>query len=390
VLAGCGVARAASARKLVKEGNQAYQDGKYPDALKSYEQAGEQEPDSGRIHFNKGAALYRQGDFSKALEEFEQAAVAASAGADRELEARAQYNAGNSFFRQSEKQQSADPRGAVDLLQRSAQAYQRALRLDPALIDAAHNLEVARLQMKHLLEQAQRTPQNGQGQPGSQNQNQKNQDQNQNLSQQLQKLLEQQQQASRQGEKLSQQQQQQGASQDLQDKTKELSDRQQDIQQQTEQLADQIEQQQNQQQKQQSASRLAPQNQVKQNLDRAASHQQHAQRKLDQQQLPAAGEDQKKAEDALRQAMQAAEGKPGGTPPEQQQAQGQPQQSEAEQQPQQAAAPQEQRSNELQRDGQDGEAPNENARNILDEERANRKQRQIRQMGGIKPVEKDW
>jgi Ca-activated chloride channel homolog len=376
-LAGLDPAQAASARKLVREGNQAYHDGKFEDALKSYEQAGEQEPDSGRIHLNKGAALYRQGEFSKALDEFEQAAVAASMGADRELESRAQYNAGNSFFRQSEKQQTTAPRGAIDLLNRSTQAYQRALRLDPGLTDAAHNLEVARLQMKQLLEQAQKTQQSGQGQPNSQDQN---------LSQQLQKLLEQQQQASRQGEQLSQQQQKKGDSQDLQDKTKELSNKQQDIQQRTEQLAKQVEQ----QQKEQSASQQPLQQQVKQNLDRAASHQQQARGKMDQKQLPAAGEEQKKAEDALRQALQAAEGKQGGKPPEQQQAQAQPQQSEAQPQSEQSGAPQEQPQNEPQREGKGAEAPTETARNILDEERANRKQRQIRQMGGVRPVEKDW
>ena len=71
-------AEAASARKLVREGNEAYQHGKYDEALQSYQQAGEQEPDSARIHFNKGAALYRQGDYSKALDEFEQAVTAGS------------------------------------------------------------------------------------------------------------------------------------------------------------------------------------------------------------------------------------------------------------------------------------------------------------------------
>ena len=363
-LAGLEYAQAASARSLVKEGNAAYREGNYDEALKSYEQAGEQEPDSGRIHFNKGAALYQQGDYSKALDEFEKAAVAGNAAGDREFEARAKYNAGNSLFRQGEKQQTTAPRGAVDSLNRSVEAYRRAIQLNPALADAAHNLEVARLQIKRLLDQARQTPQGNQNQSNAQDQD---------LSEQLQELLEQQQQASREGEKLSQQQQQLGNSQGLQDRTQQLSREQQEIQQQTEQLAQQLQQQQPESQQ--------PQQQVRQQLDQAAGHQQQAQEKLQQQQLSGAGEDRKKAEEALRQALQQSQGQPGSQEPqqqaqapEQQQSEGSAGSSEGEQQP----------------TGEGVEAPNEEARDILDQERANRKQRQLRQMGGTRPVEKDW
>jgi Ca-activated chloride channel family protein len=367
-LACVGPVRAASARKLAE-------------ALKSYEQAAEAEPASGRIPFNKGAALYRQGDYSKALEEFQKAAAGGSNAEDRELEARAHYNAGNSLVRMSEQQKAA-PRGALDLLGRGVDAYRRALQLDPALTDAAHNLEVARIQMKQLLEQAQQNPQGGQGQQDQQN------SQNQDLPQQLQDLLNQQQQASKEGEQLSEQQKQQGDSQDLQDKSQQLNEKQQQIQQQTEQLARQMEQQQKQQQSESKQSQQPQQQQeVKKHLDDANSHQQQAQRKLEQQQLPAANEDQKKAEDALRQALEAAKGKPGAQSPEQQQAQAQPQ---PEEQPQQPEAPAEQPESEQVQEGRGDEAPDEAARDILDEERANRKQRQIRQTKGTRPVEKDW
>ena len=381
MLACAGTLHAASARKLVKEGNQAYGEGKYDEALKSYEQAAGEEPASGRIPFNKGAALYQQGDYSKALEEFQKAAAAGSTAEDRELESRAQYNAGNSLFRMSEQQKAA-PRGALDLLGRSVSAYRRALQLDPALTDAAHNLEVARIQMKQLLEQAQQNPQSGQGQQNPQDQN---------LPQQLQDLLNQQQQASNEGEKLSEEQKQQGDSQDLREKSQQLNEKQQQIQQQTEQLAKKMEQQQKQQQQKQQSDAKQPQppqqQEVKKNLDEASERQQQAQRKLEQQQLPAANEDQKKAEEALRKALEAAKGKPGAQTPEQQQAQAQPQ---PEEQPQQSEAESPAPESEQLKEGQGDEAPNEAARDILDEERANRKQRQIRQMKGTRAVEKDW
>jgi hypothetical protein len=287
--------------------------------------------------------------------------VAASAAGDRQFEARSKYNAGNSLFRQSETQQANAPRGAVDLLNRSVEAYRRALQLDPALVDAAHNLEVARLQMKRLLEQPSQNAQGGQNQPNSEDQD---------LSGQLQKLLEQQQQASQEGEKLSEQQQQQGNPQDLQAKSQELSQKQQEIQQQTEELAKQMQQSANQQQQQ-----------VEQNLKQAAGHQQQAQEKLNQQQLRGAGEDQKKAEDALRQALQQANGQPGDQAPEQQQTQAENQQPESS--PSSAEG-------EQQPTGRGAEAPLEDARDILDQERANRRQRQIRQIGGVTKVERDW
>ena len=70
-----------------------------------------------------------------------------------ELEARCHYNMGNSYFRESERQRDSDLEKSLATLQQSVAAYQKGLELDPKLADAAHNIEVARLTMKKVLDE---------------------------------------------------------------------------------------------------------------------------------------------------------------------------------------------------------------------------------------------
>ena len=87
---------AQSARQFVQQGNEAYQQEKYGDALTAYEQAAEVEPDAPGVWFNKGDALYQQGEFEKAIDAYEQAALRSQ---DPSLEARSKFNQGNASTR---------------------------------------------------------------------------------------------------------------------------------------------------------------------------------------------------------------------------------------------------------------------------------------------------
>ncbi len=105
--------------------NDAYAKGKYDDALRGYEQAELDAPNSPVLDFDRGNALYKLGRRDEARSAY-QSALAAQ---DSALEAKDYYNLGNALWDLGEKD-------------RAAEAYQRALLLDPANDDARHNLEL--------------------------------------------------------------------------------------------------------------------------------------------------------------------------------------------------------------------------------------------------------
>lgn len=103
-------------------GNSSYREGRFEDALRSYEKAG-RDP---RGLFNAGAARYR-------LEEFDEAAKAYEGLAEKgppKLKTRSLYNLGNSLYRKGK-------------VQDAAAAYKRCLLADPSDEDCRYNLAVA-------------------------------------------------------------------------------------------------------------------------------------------------------------------------------------------------------------------------------------------------------
>ena len=62
---------AASTASLIDRGNRSWIAGDYETAIKDYDEAAVEDPESPYIYFNKGAALYKKGDYSAAVEAFE-------------------------------------------------------------------------------------------------------------------------------------------------------------------------------------------------------------------------------------------------------------------------------------------------------------------------------
>ena len=114
-------------RKLLRQGNQLYQEQKFDEAEIMYRRALEGYSQDQRALFNLGNSLYRQGRFQEAAEIFQ--ALAQISGGDQE-KASAWHNLGNSYL---ENQQIAE----------GIEAYKNALRLDPASDDTRHNLAYA-------------------------------------------------------------------------------------------------------------------------------------------------------------------------------------------------------------------------------------------------------
>jgi len=352
----CGTAYAASGADLVAEGNRAYQREDYEEALAAYDRASVEAPEAPQIYFNKGAVYYMQGDYTKAREMFEQAALKSK---DLELEAGSQYNLGNCAFRESERQRDSDLKKSVEALERSIRHYQRALELNPSLNDAAHNIEVARLTMKQILDEIKKREE----------QAQKEQAEQERQAKKLEELIQRQEELAQETKALEEKER--GESEDLKEDSKGSAERQAELRNDTQGLADQME-----------PSPNAPNvPEAKKHIERAVSDQDKAHEDLDRMKLPEAHSAQEEAAAKLKEALAALDGK--GRNPEQQKTEGKQDEQQGGQQP----PP---KSNQDGRPEQQALMQDERAHDILDQERENREQRDIPIAGGSRAVERDW
>lgn len=135
-----------------EKGINAFNAGKYGDALADFGKAAKDNPDKPEAHLNLGDALYRKGEFDKAAKEYSEAARL------RPKMPEAWYNMGDAYYRM----------GAYD---KALSAFQKAdsLKKEP---DTKHNIEVTMEKVKK--EQVKRNgggPQEkngGQGKQGNQ------------------------------------------------------------------------------------------------------------------------------------------------------------------------------------------------------------------------------
>lgn len=344
-------AEAASVRGLVNEGNDAYRSEDYDRALRSYDQALEQDPASPYVSLNRANALYRNGDYAAAVEAYGQAVRQSLARNAPALEAASLHNLGNALFKQAEQAVPADPRQALDRLVQSARSYAEALRIDPRQAASAHNLEIARRLIRQLQEQAQQQPQaGGQPQEDGDSEAQDQADRNEALRQ----AAEEQQELADESEALERERQERrdaDSRKGQRQRAQDLADRQRELRERTEQLAEDA----------------SPDAQG--NLQEAARHQREAQRELASERAGAAEREQRQAADAIRRAAggQEADG----------QAADASEASDADAQEPGAQAPA----------GQEQELT---AEQILAKEQLDRRRRQwLRRVEAV-PVEKDW
>jgi len=140
-----------------KEGNRLYQAGRFEPAQTRYVEARsgveEKTENSYRLHLNLGDALYQQKKYGEARKEFEQAGGSESA----ELQAQAAYNIGNSYFK--EALQSKDQNQGLELLKQAVAGYRKTLELRPDDADAKYNLEVVRRHLDVKQKEQQPNPQ---------------------------------------------------------------------------------------------------------------------------------------------------------------------------------------------------------------------------------------
>lgn len=175
-----------SPSSLNSKGNKQYQQGKYQEAAKLYEEAAVEKPEEFALQYNLANALQQSQNFANSLKAYQRSIELGDTG----QQALAFYNLGNNLFRLRQYKEAAA-------------AYQKALELNPSDRDAKYNFELA---LKKMQEQA--------SEPQKQNQRDRNQKQEQQKNQSDQK--------DQQQDKESEQKQPEKNQQDKQEQPQEL------------------------------------------------------------------------------------------------------------------------------------------------------------------------
>jgi Ca-activated chloride channel homolog len=116
-----------------------YQTGDYTNALAEFDRLAEVDTNDLRLVFDAGTAAYRATNFDEALQDFQ----AATMSQDLNLQQRAYYNMGNTYYRLGELKLAPTTEGLDDTEQAWRQAvksYEHAAELDTNDVDTAYNL----------------------------------------------------------------------------------------------------------------------------------------------------------------------------------------------------------------------------------------------------------
>ena len=118
--------------RMLKKGNELYDEQKYSDATASYLKALQKDPNNVAGMFNLGNALYQQKQYDSSRKVM---ASLANSTKDRQGAASANYNIGNTYMAQKKWQEAVN-------------AYKQTLRNNPEDADAKYNLSYAEQMLK--------------------------------------------------------------------------------------------------------------------------------------------------------------------------------------------------------------------------------------------------
>jgi Ca-activated chloride channel family protein len=168
-------ATGAASAATVDQAQNEYKSGKYEDALKSYRQAAEDDPNRQDFAYNLGNAAYKAGEYNEAEEAFRKALDTP----DLKLQENSYYNLGNTQFKHGETMLKADSKRTIDLWEQALHSYDSALKLNPSA-DAQHNYDLVKQMLEQLKQQQQQQQQNQKGASQSKKNDQSGKDDQQN------------------------------------------------------------------------------------------------------------------------------------------------------------------------------------------------------------------
>ncbi len=371
----CSGAHADSTSALVDSGNRSWAAGDYEEALKKYNEATVDDPESPYIYFNKGTALYKKGDYKEAVYEFEKAALKSK---DPDMESKARYNLGNCSFREAERQMDSDLKKSLEYCEKSIEHFHDALKLDPGLNEAAENIEIVRLVMKDILDKINKQEREAEEKEKAAREN----------AEKLEDLIKRQEKALEKNRKIFKNK---PVSEQYKDELDKLADEQKNIGKDTRELAEKIRQQ---------ASGLNKGEEIPalKHLNNAVKEQTAAEGNLRNLEADNAAKNQEDAVQELREALKPPEQNQGSRKQEGQQKE-QDQKGQQGQQGQQEKNENQQQSKDKEPSKPDQQDQREQAaiqnagedpQDIIDEEKENKEHHRLLSSGGYREVEKDW
>src|SRR5213080_789547 len=270
-------------------GIDAYQQGKFEDAYKEFQETLKSHPQSraeDKLQFDSGTAAYKLKDYNKALESFSQALLTPDTG----LQTKGHYNLGNTLFQRGEMQKADDKK--LSDWTNALDHNEQTLKLDPQNKEAKENYEYVKKkidELKNKKEQHQPSPSPTPPQKNKQNkQDQQQKQQNQQNQDQQQQQKDQQQKDQQQQQQQQEQQEQQQQNQNQQDQ----KDQQQAQNQQSQDKSGSDKDQKEQQQKDQSQAKNEPQKKQQQRPGESQSPSPGAEKQQDNQPSPSPGQQQ--------------------------------------------------------------------------------------------------
>src|SRR5690606_2676259 len=153
-------------RASFKQGQEAFGNGNYQEALKHFRDAQSLAPEGVNITDLINQSAYRSGSFKDAVKGYEEATENATSKTDKST---ANYNLGNAYFKDKQTDKAIE-------------AYKEALRQDPNNEKARYNLAYALRQQQQ--ENENKDQNNDQNQDNQNDENQDSGDQNENQDQQ--------------------------------------------------------------------------------------------------------------------------------------------------------------------------------------------------------------
>ena len=170
-----------SARALVEEGNRRFNAGEYDTALKSYDGAKAQRPDSLEVDFDRGLSSFSLGQLDEARVAFERVTLSP----DTDLAENAMYGIGACDHAEALAQAEQNPKEAVTKLEQAMRRYHDVLSANPdhrLARDANYRAAMKWRRIKEMMEQQQ--PQQGNEDKDESQDQQEQQDQEQQQGEQ--------------------------------------------------------------------------------------------------------------------------------------------------------------------------------------------------------------
>ena len=145
-------------RRFIRKGTSEYTNEKFLESEIEYRKALDKNPNSFEAQYNIGTSLYKQKKLNEAMQQFQ---TLSQNETDKDRLARIYHNMGNIYF-------------AADEIDKSIEAYKKALKNNPADDETRYNLIAAQKKKKQQDQNKQNQPQN---QPEQKPEDQKQQEQ---------------------------------------------------------------------------------------------------------------------------------------------------------------------------------------------------------------------